>query len=163
MTTAATPAEFIPARPDDAAEMVQIQIAAFHYDSVLYPEVELGGPPGYDSVTDLLAKIARHDCYKIVHAGQLVGGIVVWIDEAERYHLDVIFIAPTAQNHGIGTQAIHFLEARYPAATRWTLDTPRWAIRNRHFYEKLGYVSAREYDDNGFPLIAYEKRIAPLR
>ena len=44
----------------DAEALVQVQIAAFHHDSVLYPEVEPGGPPGYDSVsftTDLLDQV----------------------------------------------------------------------------------------------------------
>ena len=38
----------IRALPADAETLVRVQVAAFHYDSVLYPGVELGGPPGYE-------------------------------------------------------------------------------------------------------------------
>lgn len=143
----------------DVEDLVRIQIAAFHYDSVLYPQVELGGPPGYDSIEETLKKMQQHDFYKFVYQGKCVGGMVVWTMADRHYHLDLIFIAPDFQNRGIGTQAMQFLERTYPA-TRWTLDTPTWAVRNRHFYEKLGYVNVREYEDDGFPLIGYEKWVA---
>ncbi len=143
----------------DVEDLVRIQIAAFHYDSVLYPEVEIGGPPGYDSAEETLKRIQQHHFYKFVHAGQLVGGMIVWDMGEGHSHLDLIFIDPAYQNRGIGTQAMQFVEQAYPAK-RWTLDTPVWAVRNRHFYEKLGYVKVREYEQEGFPLIAYEKREA---
>jgi hypothetical protein len=53
---------------------------------------------------------------------------------------------------------MEFIEQTYPAA-KWTLDTPLYAVRNQHFYEKLGYVKVAENDYDGFILIAYEKRL----
>jgi hypothetical protein len=47
-----------------------VQIAAFHHDSVLYPEVALGGPPGYDSVEQMRKNIAQHPCYQLVYGGR---------------------------------------------------------------------------------------------
>lgn len=144
----------------DAPEMLRVQIAAFHYDAQLYPGVEEGGPPGYDSLDALLERIADDDCYCITADGACVGGMIVFGKGAGHYHLDVIFIDPAYQNRGIGSQALHFLEATY-AANRWTLDTPGWAVRNQHFYEKFGYVRVAEHvEADGTPLIAYEKRIA---
>ena len=146
------------ATPADAEDMVQMQIVAFHDDARLYPGVELGGPPGYDSVDVMLQKIKDNECYKIVYEGRIIGGIIV-VDEGQgHFHLDVLNIDPQYHNLGIGTQAMHFIEQTYPA-TKWTLDTPGYAIRNQHFYEKLGYVKVKEayYDD--FLLFAYEKYI----
>ncbi|GAB4509681.1 MAG: hypothetical protein OHK0046_05110 [Anaerolineae bacterium] len=140
--------------------MVQVQIAAFHYDSVLYPEIELGGPPGYDSVDVMLEKIAQHECYTFVNDDEIIGGAVIFVKGSGHYHLDLIFIHPQYHGQSIGTGAMRFLEGRYPA-TKWTLDTPQWAVRNRHFYEKLGYVIVAEYEDDGFPMVAYEKLLAP--
>ncbi len=96
-------------------------------------------------------------CHKIVSAGQIIGGIVV-MDEGEgHYHLDLLFIDPTYHNQGIGTQAMQFIETRYPAR-KWTLDTPVYAVRNQHFYEKFGYVRAGEVDhEDDVPLFRYEK------
>lgn len=75
------------------------------------------------------------------------------------YHLGVIFIDPAYHNQGIGTQAMHFIEKTY-LAKRWTLDTPKYAIRNQHFYEKFAYIKVREFEpDDDITLIAYEKLI----
>jgi ribosomal protein S18 acetylase RimI-like enzyme len=144
----------------DAEALVSVQIAAFHHDAQLYPGVEIGGPPGYDSVAEMRHKIRQDECYKIVEGGQCVGGIIVFVLGEGHYHLDVIFLDPAYQNRGIGTQAMQFLEETYPARW-WTLDTPQWAVRNQHFYEKLGYVREREHEHDGTPLIAYKKQISP--
>jgi len=91
-------------------------------------------------------------------AGQIIGGMVV-VDQGQgHFHLDLIFIDPTHHNRGIGTQALQFIEQRYPA-TKWTLNTPTWAIRNQHFYEKFGYVKVGEDVLPDITLIVYEKHI----
>lgn len=146
------------ATPEDAEALVKVEVAAFHSDTPIYG-VPLGGPPGYESVDMMLEKIAEAEAFKIVADGQIVGGIVLYIHD-EDYHLDLLFIDPAYHNLGIGTRAMQFLEATYPAATRWTLDTPQYAVRNQHFYEKFGYrkVSEQTFED-GFVLLAYEKKV----
>lgn len=146
------------AKLQDAKSLVTVQIKAFHHDSLLYPEIEVGGPPGYDSVPVMEEKITTHDCYKIMDNTQIIGGIVIFNEGNGHFHLDLIFIAPEFHNRGIGTQALQFIEAKYPA-TKWTLDTPAWAVRNRHFYEKFGYIKVDEFENDDTPLIAYEKHI----
>jgi GNAT superfamily N-acetyltransferase len=144
----------------DAEALVAAQIAAFHHDAVLYPGVEIGGPPGYDSVEDMRRRMAEGQCYKMLDTGQIAGGMVVFDMGAGHVHLGVIFIDPAHQNRGLGTQALQFLERTYTDATRWTLDTPTWAIRNQHFYEKLGYVKVGEEVLPDITLIQYEKRLS---
>jgi len=41
----------------------------------------------------------------------------------------------------------------------WTLDTPDYATRNHHFYEKFGYVRVGSEPVEDFMLLAYEKHI----
>lgn len=151
---------FEPAVEADAAALVAIQIAAFHHDAVLYPGVALDGPPGYDSVEQMRRNIAQHPCYKMLVEGRPVGVMVLFVDGAEHTHLDVIAIDPAYHNQGIGTLAMQFLEQVHPAA-RYTLDTPSWALRNQHFYAKLGYVKVGETIEPDITLFAYEKRVAP--
>lgn len=147
------------AAADDAPALVQAQIAAFHYDAVLYPGVEIGGPPGYDSTAEMLRLMREGECYKILAGGRCVGGMVIFDMGNGHFHLGVIFLEPAYQNRGIGTQAMQFIEDTYPAS-RWTLDTPTWAVRNHHFYEKFGYLNVGEHSDGDTPLIVYEKRSA---
>ena len=142
----------------DAEALVAVQVAAFHSDAVAYPGVEIGGAPGYDSVEDAVAKIARHLYYKIVREGRIVGGIVVFDRGGGHCHLDLIYLDPGLHGRGIGTEAMRFLE-RTHRATRWTLDTPSYAVRNQHFYEKLGYAKVGESAHADVTLFAYEKRV----
>lgn len=144
--------------PDDAEALVRVEIAAFHYDAEIYPGVEIGGPPGYDSIAVMLKNIEQTACYKITDEGQCIGGIVLFEMGQGRYHLDLLFIDPPYHNRGIGTQAMQFIEQAHPAQ-RWTLDTPVYAVRNQHFYEKLGYVKVGEHHDGDVPLIAYAKEM----
>lgn len=144
------------ADPADAEDLVRVQVAAFHHDAVMYPGVAAGGPPGYDSAAHMRASIRDHECYKVLHAGEPIGVIVVFDYGEGHYHLDVIAIDPAYHSRGIGTQAIQFIERIYPAS-RWTLDTPSYALRNQHFYEKLGYVKVGEEVLPDITLFAYQK------
>jgi GNAT superfamily N-acetyltransferase len=149
---------FQPATADDVETLVKVQILAFHDDARMYPGVEIGGPPGYDSVDATLKKILEDDFYTIRVDGDIVGGLAVFDMGQGHYHLDVIFVDPAYHNRGIGTQAMQFIERTYPAKL-WTLNTPGYATRNQHFYEKFGYVKVAEYPFEDFILLDYEKRL----
>jgi len=142
--------------PADAQALVAAQIRAFHDDSRLYPGVEIGGPPGYDSVDAVIHDLDHYHCHKIVCDGRIIGGMVVFDWGEEHFHLDRIYIDPDYHNRGIGTRALQFIEETYPAK-KWTLDTPIWAVRNQHFYEKMGYVKVGEKVFDDITLISYEK------
>lgn len=153
-----TAVTFERATPDDAEGLVKAQIAAFHYDEVLYPGVGEGGPPGYDSVELALKRMGQDEFYKIVVDGQIVGGIILFSKDDGHWHLDLLNIVPECQNRGIGKQAMAFIEQAYPA-TKWTLDTPGYAIRNQHFYETCGYVAVGIRQEPDMTVIEYEKRV----
>jgi ribosomal protein S18 acetylase RimI-like enzyme len=146
------------AAPADAEALVRVQMAAFHDDARLYPGIEMGGPPGYDSVEVALEKIKQDIFYKIVADGQIIGTVIVMDKGAGHFHLDVICVDPAYHGRGIGAQAMQFIEAVCPAA-KWSLHTPGYALRNQHFYEKLGYVKMGAEDHDGFILFAYEKHV----
>jgi ribosomal protein S18 acetylase RimI-like enzyme len=150
--------DFEQATPDDAEDLVKVQVAAFHDDARLYPGVEIGGPPGYDSVEAMLATIAKGECHKVSLDGEIIGAITV-VDQGEgHFHLDVLAIDPAHHNRGLGTQAMGFIERAFPAHV-WTLETPTFATRNQHFYERLGFVRVGERVSPGITLIQYEKRL----
>lgn len=143
---------------DDAAALTEIAIAAFKNDFVLYPGVAFGGPPGHDNVNATRAKIEKEDSYKFLYDGELVGGAVVMKLGEGDYFLEILFIDPARHGLGIGSQVMRQIEAMYPAK-RWSLNTPVYAVRNRHFYEKLGYVNIGEERYPEITLVIYEKRM----
>ncbi len=145
--------------PADAPALTAAAIAAFHDDARLYG-VPLSGPPGYDLVDHALALMVEGDYYKIAHEGQIIGGMVVFDAGDGHFHLGVLYIHPDYHNLGIGSKAMRFLEQTYPAR-KWTLDTPAYAVRNQHFYEKFGYLKVGEFtpEDDPILLFAYEKQV----
>lgn len=131
--------QFAKAEQLDARRLALVSQQAFDHD-VHYGAPAAGGPPGYRSANWHLRMILTADFYKIVAGnGRIIGGIVVYQTGYRQMELGRIFLHPTFQNQGIGEQAICFLEQTYPETDRWTLDTPAWNQRNRHFYEKMGY------------------------
>ena len=145
----------------DAARLTKIQTRTFQDDNKWKaPGCSMEGPPGYDSVDWNAEQIAKTPYYKILSGDLIVGGIIVYDMSEGHYELGRIFIDPYAQNRGIGQEAVRLMFDAFPEAGMWTLGTPSWAIRNQHFYEKMGFVRVREteVDPNlGWSGIEYER------
>ena len=144
------------ATPADVETLVKVQVEAFNNDSRIYPNVRIGGPPGYESPDRMLQKMREEDYYKILADGQIVGGMGIFNLGQGHFHLDVIYIDPAYHSLGIGTEAMEFIERTY-AAKKWTLNTPDYATRNHHFYEKFGYVMVGKMALENIILRDYEK------
>lgn len=139
---------FTKARVQDAKALALVSWQAFDHD-VHYGARQKGGPPGYRSEGWHKKVMRSAHVYKITHELRVIGGLVIFPQQHGRYELGRIFIHPDYQNQGVGAQAIHFLEETYPHARQWTLGTPEWNGRNRHFYEKMGYVLIGRDRDGG--------------
>jgi RimJ/RimL family protein N-acetyltransferase len=151
--------QFRKARLGDAETLAQVSKRAFHTD-VHYGGPAEGGPPGYDSAAWQEKIMRLGDYYAIVLEGQIVGGIIVFRQRTREYEVGRIFVDADLQNQGIGTQAFEFLWKTYPLAKRWTLGTPAWNLRTRHFYKKVGFV---EIGEDGHGGVLLERRILAAR
>jgi GNAT superfamily N-acetyltransferase len=154
------PLEIAPATEEDAPALAIVSKAAFDSDARTHPGIEPGGPPGYDSADVLRSKIAEHTVFSVRLDGAVVGGIVVQDQGGGTLHLDLLFVDPARHNLGIGSAAMAFLDRSCPAS-RWTLQTPIWATRNRHFYEKFGFRKVGETVAPDITLVDYERWEAP--
>lgn len=147
---------------EDVEKLTEIQTRTFDDDNKLKPPgCSMEGPPGYDSVDWNARWIAKTPYYKILFDGQIVGGIIVFDMGKGHYELGRMYVDPDFQNRGIGQWAVGLVFDDFPEAEKWTLGTPSWAIRNRHFYEKMGFirVGETEVDPNlGWSGVEYEKR-----
>ena len=91
--------------------------------------------------------------YKILLDERIVGGAIIFRQKPGEYELGRMFIQPASQNQGIGSRLFEFLWTTFPDAKRWTLETPVWNQRTRHFYRKAGFVEIGENADQ----IRFEK------
>ena len=75
------------------------------------------------------------------------------------YVLAQILIIPEYQGLGYAQEAIRLVEAAYPNASRWSLDTIAQEEKLCHLYEKLGYrkTGKTEHVKDGMDIIFYEK------
>lgn len=97
--------------------------------------------------------------YLIELDGTVIGGLRVADMGKGRMQLKQIFILPKHQGHGYAQAAILAMEAMYPHAALWELDTIKQEGELRHLYERMGYrPTGREYDlQEGMTLMDYEK------
>jgi predicted acetyltransferase len=146
------------ARRNEAEPLAKASKSAFHSD-IHCGAPGLGGPPGYDSPAWQRKIMNISDYYTITVDDRIVGGIIVFRKAPREYELGRIFVDADFQNQGIGTQAFDFLWEAYPLSKRWTLGTPAWNVRTRHFYKKVGFT---ETGQDGHGGVLFERRIAAV-
>jgi GNAT superfamily N-acetyltransferase len=146
---------FEKAKPRDASTLARISERAFHSD-IHCGAPGIGGPPGYNSEAWQRRTMRIGQYYKILVDDEIVGGFIVFRKGTRHYELGRIFVDPDFQNQGIGAQAFEFLWKELPLARKWTLGTPAWNRRTRHFYRKVGFI---EVGTDGRDGILLEKRI----
>jgi len=101
--------------------------------------------------------------YKILVNDQVAGGIIIFELGERHFELGRMWIDPDLQNRGIGQQAVELMFGAFPEVKKWIVGTPSFAVRNRHFYEKMGFVRIRETEvdpDLGESGTEYEKNCA---
>ncbi|MFX0076921.1 MAG: GNAT family N-acetyltransferase [Candidatus Hermodarchaeota archaeon] len=123
---------------NDAKVLAELSKEAFHTDKEIGGFEEPGGPPGYDSSKFQIWAMRNLTYYKILYDEEIVGGIILNSRKGNHYILERIFVDPRYHNMGIATKAMNSLINEYPDVV-WTLGTPEWNVRTRHFYEKLGF------------------------
>lgn len=135
----------------DIPEITAVMQRAFDDDAQKHLGIPSGGPPGYDNgdfFREWLFGYEESIGYKIMADGKAIGAFIVWIYDHGKNSLGTIFVDPDSQDQGVGTRAWQFIEATYPQAKSWRLDTPCWATKNHHFYEnKCGFTKIDEKDD----------------
>ena len=115
---------------------------AFDEDTRIHLGEEKGGPDGYDDGS-FLRKWGLHKnatSYCIFLKEQLIGGVVLWINENNNNFLGTIFIDPVYENQGLGTKVWNMIEKLYPDTKTWETETPVFSHRNHNFYvNKCGF------------------------
>ncbi|MEG0295838.1 MAG: GNAT family N-acetyltransferase [Clostridium sp.] len=133
-------AKFFKVSDLDVEILIDVAIKAFQEDKIKYGVI----PPEIDTIEWHVANMVNGMYYKIVLNDNIVGAINLYDLGNNSVRIGSIFIDPEYQNQGIGTEAMKFIENKYPNTRKWSLDTPYQNYRNHYFYEKHGYVKVDE-------------------
>lgn len=139
---------YVEVTEEDIPELTIVMTRAFDDDSQKHLGVPKGGPDGYDNgdfFRKWLFPYKESVGYKILLEDKIIGCFIIWIFDHGRNRLGTIFVDPDYQGQGVGRQAWRFIEETHPNTKSWILDTPSWAIKNHHFYEKkCGFSKIQE-------------------
>lgn len=150
----------IPAAPEDAETLYELQVAAFLPLVEKYHDYERS--PACEPIGRLRERMSQADtCYYLILCdGEPAGGIRVQTLSPGRYRFAPLFVHPEYQGRGIARQALPLAEALCPGALSWQLETILEEPRLCRFYESLGYVATGEEEevpDSFLTLVHYRK------
>ncbi|RZT23542.1 GNAT family N-acetyltransferase [Fictibacillus sp. BK138] len=144
----------------DAVELTEIMKKTFDEEAAKWlPNKDVVDyniqPPGYSSLEVTKYMIEELNYYKIMYRDEIAGGIIVTVSGQSYGRIDRIFVNPVHQGKGIGSKAIRFIEQEFPHVRAWDLETSSRQLNNHHFYEKMGYRTTFETEDE----FCYVKKI----
>ena len=108
----------------------------------------------FSNITMILENMIEDD--------EIVGGVIVTINENNHNHLDFLFVKVGVQSKGIGQMIWKEIEKLYPDTEVWETCTPYFDKRNIHFYVNrlkfhiVEYFNLKHPDTNR-PLDCYEE------
>lgn len=133
----------------DSETLLNIQKQAFEHITEKYGDFD--GNPYFMEKSRMDFNIKYHlgKYYKVVVDDEIIGGIFGFeLDEAGQMQIDQIYIMPKYQRLGYGTKAMEEFIKYNPDIKEWYLDT---IIDNDHltlFYERLGFTTYEEVDED---------------
>ena len=137
--------QFMKAGTADAPVLNAISKHAFDSDmEVGAPST--GGPPGYMSLKYHMKMARSGHLFKLTEDGLIIGGAILFPD-GDTLNIGRIFINPDHHRKGYGIRMMQEIEAMFPDARTYTLDTPVWNARTNAFYLKLGYTEVKRDDE----------------
>ena len=137
--------QFMKAGTSDALVLNAISRLAFDSDAEVGAP-SAGGPPGYMSLKYHIKMAKSGHLFKLTQNGLIIGGAVLFRN-GDTLNIGRIFIDPQHFRKGYGTCMMREIEALFPDARLFTLDTPAWNTRTNAFYTRLGYSEVKRDGD----------------
>ena len=137
--------QFMKAGTSDALVLNAISRLAFDSDTEVGAP-SAGGPPGYMSLKYHIKMAKSGHLFKLTQNGLILGGTVLFRN-GDTLNIGRIFIDPQHFRKGYGTCMMREIEALFPDARLFTLDTPAWNTRTNAFYTRLGYSEVKRDAD----------------
>ena len=148
------------AGPRDCKALHAMQVEAFA--GLLEKYHDTATNPAAEPLERVEARMAQDttDYYFIQAGGRNAGGVRVQRLPENVCRVSPMFILPAFQGRGYAQAAMGALEALYPRAEIWRLDTIGEEAKLCRLYEKLGYrrTGREEILHPGMTIVYYEKR-----
>jgi len=144
---------------DDIPDLLDVQNQAFFADYLKY-----GQCPGYHRSADSMRQsVEKAITFLIDVDGKPAGDIIVRDMGNRNYYLGCLCVIPAHENKGIGQTAMAYLDAFFPDAVHWSLETPADKERNHYFYQKHGYQITKEYWDGPVKIVLFERDVSKIK
>jgi GNAT superfamily N-acetyltransferase len=144
----------------DCPELHRILVKSFAPLLKIYRDY--GSSPASESLDEVVRRFRQsYTDYYFILLDEVKVGVLRVCDFGAKCRLSPIGILPQFQGRGIAQQALTAMEALYPQAHTWTLDTILQEPKLCHLYEKLGYRRTGKYEhiQEGMDLVFYEKEV----
>lgn len=132
----------LPARLEDARELLDIQIEAFSTVAHLYGMERV--PPMDESLEDFQAAIARGGVLKAVRGDSILGAVRGTPLPDGDVLVGRLCVRPDLGRTGAGRALMVAIEGVFPEARRFVLYTGERTPHTRRLYEALGYVHTHD-------------------
>jgi len=143
---------------DEAQRLYTIQKHAFGSDLEKYKDYATN--PAVETMNSFLQRMIFSYHYTIFINDEIAGSIDIRRISDDHFALNQLCLNPSLQNQGFGSKIMKMIEEMFPNAKKWSLKTQKDNERNRHFYEKAGYILTGEQRINHLlTLVDYEKRL----
>jgi GNAT superfamily N-acetyltransferase len=127
----------VPARPEDAAEILRVQRTAFQTEVDRYNAPDI--PPMTETLESIENDIERAVVLKALAPGGCVVGSVRGLLDGGTCTVARLSVLPPWRRRGIGRRLVEALEAAFPRAARFRLFTGDRSEGNLRLYGSLGY------------------------
>ncbi|MDD2754942.1 MAG: GNAT family N-acetyltransferase [Methanothrix sp.] len=133
----------VPASPDDAGEILELQKKAYQSEAKLNDDWTL--PPLTQTLPEIISEFETKVFLKAVCTNKIIGSVRATLDSGT-CQVGRLIVHPDYQGKGIGTSLMSRIEATFSQAKRFELFTGTNSINNIHLYQRLGYRELCEED-----------------
>jgi len=138
----------------DAAEVLQLQYAAYQSEAALYNDYTI--QPLTQTLDELLTEYQTGIVLKAVSGGKTVGSVRAYA-EGDTVYIGKLIVHPDHQGKGLGKRLLATIESKL-SKKRFELFTGEKSERNLRLYEKAGYKRFKEETvESGITFIYLEK------
>jgi len=132
----------LPARLEDARELLDIQVEAFSTVAHLYGMERV--PPMDETLDEFQAAIVRGGVLKAVKGETLLGAVRGTPNPDGTVLVGRLCVRPGLGRSGAGRALMTAIESLFPLASRFILFTGERTTHTRRLYESLGYEVTHE-------------------